>query len=222
MAYRELSRMEIVDLIRRWQAGETQRAIASHSGIARATVGKYLQAAQRLGLSAAGPPPGEAELLELARLSRVAATRPGRATPAVEPLAAHREQLEVWLRQEHLQLTRVQELLARDGLGVSYTSLRRYVRQAGLGQAPRSTVRLPETAPGELAEFDFGRLGTLVDLATGKRRTVWALVVVLVCSWCSFVWPLPQQTLEAVIEGLEASWRFFGGIPKRLILSSFR
>jgi transposase len=221
MAYRELNRMEIVDLIRRWQAGESQRTIAAHSGIARATVWKYLQAAQRLGLSAGGPSPSESQLVELARLSHGATTRPGRAAPAVEPLTAQREQIEVWLREERLQLTRVQELLARDGCRVTYTTLRRFVRQAGLGRRAPTTVRLADSAPGELAELDFGRLGPLVDPATGTRRTVWALVVVLVFSRHSFVWPLHQQTLEAVVEGLEAAWRFFGGIPKRLILDNF-
>src|SRR5687767_2007254 len=100
MGYRELKRMEIVELIRRWQAGESQRVIAVHSGIARATVGKYLQAAQRLGLSASGPPPSEAQLVQLARLSQGGAPRPGRAAPALEPLAAQREQIAIWLQRE--------------------------------------------------------------------------------------------------------------------------
>lgn len=36
-----------------------------------------------------------------------------------------------------------------------------------------------------------------------------------------FVWPLVQQTLAAVIEGLDAAWAFFGGIPHRLIMDNF-
>ena len=38
MGYRELSRMEIVEVVRRWQVGESQRAIARGSGVARETV----------------------------------------------------------------------------------------------------------------------------------------------------------------------------------------
>ena len=49
MGYRELSRMEIVEVVRRWQLGESQRAIARASGVARETVKKYLQAAEGLG-----------------------------------------------------------------------------------------------------------------------------------------------------------------------------
>src|SRR3981081_2911728 len=55
MGYRELSRMEIVEVVRRWQMGESQRAIARASGVARETVKKYLHAAEELGLTANAP-----------------------------------------------------------------------------------------------------------------------------------------------------------------------
>src|SRR5207237_6959674 len=75
--------------------------------------------------------------------------------------------------------------------------------------------------PGEAAELDFGRLGVLAAPGSGKQQIVWALVVVLCRSRHCFVWPLVQQTLGATIEGLEAAWRFFGGVPQRLILHNF-
>ncbi len=58
-------------------------------------------------------------------------------------------------------------------------------------------------------------------MTTGKKQTVWALVVVLPYSRHQFVWPLTRQTLEESIEGLEMAWRFFGGVPKRLLLDNF-
>ena len=33
--------------------------------------------------------------------------------------------------------------------------------------------------PGEVAEMDFGRLGFIHDPQSGRRHTVWALIVVL-------------------------------------------
>jgi transposase len=139
----------------------------------------------------------------------------------VARLEPYQEQIARWLRDEHLKLTRIQELLGQQGLVVTYTTLRRFVRQAGLWKAPKSTVRMAETAPGEVAELDFGKLGRLVDPATGKAKTVWALVVVLTLSRYSFVWPLFQQTLDETIAGLEAAWAFFGGVPRRLVLDNF-
>jgi hypothetical protein len=77
------------------------------------------------------------------------------------------------------------------------------------------------TAPGEVAEMDFGKLGTLVNPITGKRQVVYGMLVVLVHSRHAFLWPLMQQTVEATIEGLEQAWRFFNGLPQRLVLDNF-
>ena len=131
-----------------------------------------------------------------------------------------------------MKLTRIQELLGQQGLVVKYTTLRRFVRQAGLWKAPKSTVRMAETAPGEVAELDFGKLGRLVDPTTGKGKTVWALVIVLTMSRYSFVWPLFQQTLDETItvltldgEGIAEITTFIGherlssfGLPEEVPL----
>ena len=214
--------MEIEEVVRRWQVNESQRAIARATGLARETVKKYLAAASDLGLSATGPPPAERELVELRRLGVVATQPIMRVAPHVATLEAHRDQIATWIDHDHLLLTRVQELLlGQYGVPVAYTTLRRYVRQAGLWKQPRSTVRMAAAAPGEVAEMDFGKLGTLINPVTGRRQVVWGLLVVLVYSRYSFFWPLLQQTVEATIEGLEKAWAFFGGLPVRLIMDNF-
>ena len=38
MAYQEVSRMEIQEIIRRWQAGDSQRKIALGTGLSRDTI----------------------------------------------------------------------------------------------------------------------------------------------------------------------------------------
>ena len=61
----------------------------------------------------------------------------------------------------------------------------------------------------------------LEDQKSGRRRAVWALLVVLAHSRHCFVWPTYGQKLEEVIAGLEAAWAFFGGIPKYLVIDNF-
>ena len=228
MGYRELSRMEIQEVVRRWQAGETQRAIARGSGLARDTVKKYLHVAHKLGVRADGSPPTEAQLVRLVQAGRAATAPRTWAAPQTARLEPYREHIVAWLRDDRLQVTRVHELLApelaREGVVISYSTLERFAWR--LGVRPRrgqrgTTVRMAPTAPGEVAEMDFERLGRLVHPVTGKRQVVWALLVVLVYSRHSFLWPLGQQTVEATMEGLEQAWRFFGGLPRRLILDNF-
>ena len=103
-------------------------------------------------------------------------------------------------------------MLAQRGCPVSYASLHRFVARRNWRGRSRRTIRMEDTAPGEVAELDFGRLGLVHDPETGRRRTVWALIVVLGYSRHSFVWPTFSQKLEDVIVGLEAAWAFFGGV----------
>lgn len=51
----------------------------------------------------------------------------------------------------------------------------------------------------------------------GVRRKLWVLVVTLTVSRYMFVWPLLTQTTVALCEGLDAAWRFFDGVPKRVV-----
>jgi transposase len=131
MGYRQLSRMEIVEVVRRWQVSESQRAIARASGAARETVKKYLRAAEELGLAANGPPPSEDQLVRLVQMGRVVSARRTWASPQADRLEAYREQITTWLQGEHLQLTRVQELLDQRGVHVPYTTLERFVWRMG-------------------------------------------------------------------------------------------
>lgn len=221
MAYREVYRVQVLEIIRRWQLGESRRSIARATGLSRNTVERYVRAAVAAGVSQGGEPPGEDMLVSLAQKNQPGPSPGTVPAPLAALLETQHERIATWLGQERLQLTRVHELLLQQGVSASYTTLRRFVRKAGLGKAARSTVRMAEWPPGGAAEMDFGRLGVLTE-ATGKRKTtVWALVIVLPYSRHSFVWPLSRQTLEEVIAGLEAAWRFFRGMPKRLILDNF-
>jgi len=47
------------------------------------------------------------------------------------------------------------------------------------------------------------------------------MVTVLGYSRHEFLWPLFSQQLADVIEGLETTWAFFGGIPRYLVLDNF-
>lgn len=219
MAFKEVSRVEVTEVVRRWQGGLSLRALARATGVSRCTVRKYLQAAVAAGIRQEGTCPTEGQLLALAPLNRAGPKQAMVPTEGV--LAAWAARIEAWVRQERLQLTRVHELLGQQGCPVSYTSLRRYVARHGWADRPPSTVRMADTPAGQVAEIDFGRLGLIPDPGTGRQRVAWALVVVLCYSRHCFVWPLFQQRLEDVIEGLEAAWAFFGGVPRAVVLDNF-
>jgi len=219
VAFKEVSRVEVTEIVRRWQAGEGIRALARATGLSRNTVAKYLRVAEGSGLMRDGPSLTEEQLLALVPLN---AAGPRKVTrPTEEALQPWAERICEWLQKDRLTLTRVHELLGQGECAVSYMSLYRYVDRQGWLPGSRGTVRMADTRPGEMAEMDFGRLGLILDPESGRRRVVWALVIVLGYSRHSFVWPLMRQRLEDVIEGLEAAWGFFGGMPRYLVLDNF-
>ena len=59
MAYKEVLRVEISEVIRRWQAGESQRHIGSGTGLSKDTVGRYISATEAMGIARDGPGPDE-------------------------------------------------------------------------------------------------------------------------------------------------------------------
>ena len=199
MAYREVSRVEIAEVVRRWQSGNSQRQIATGTGLSRATVRRYIVAAMGAGLTRDGAAPSEDQLSRLAGLNLCTPRKVE--TPTEEVLAPWADQVYEWLTADRLQVTRIHELLAGRGCRVSYTSLRRFIQRRGWQRRSPATVRMGESAPGEVAEMDFGRLGLIEDPATGRRRVVWALIIVLTYSRHSFVWPTFSQKLVDVIEG---------------------
>src|SRR5437899_3173646 len=130
MAYRELGMWEILDVLRRVHRGETRAAIRRATGRSRTTVRRYLREAGKLGWEPTGTEPDEALAMAVARW-----LRPGpdaESLGSVEAqLAPHQVQLRAWLRpadgSRGLRLTKVHDLLARQGVGVPYRSLPRYV-----------------------------------------------------------------------------------------------
>ena len=217
MAYKEVSRVEIAEAIRRWQKGISLRRIASGTGLSRDTVRKYVTAAGEEGVSQKGPAPTKKQLSRLAAVGRSGPRMA--ATPADDLLTPCGDQ--VYQSVDRLKLTRILELLLERGCEVSYTSPRRFIQRRNWRRHSKTTVRMEDTPPGEVVEVDFGRLGLIHDPDTGRRRAVWALIVVLAYSRHCFVWPTLDQRLEDVIEGLESPWSFFGGVPKYMVIDNF-
>ena len=219
MACKDVLRVEISEVIRRWQAGESRRRIASGTGLSKDTVGRYISAAEALGIAQDGPGPDEEQVTSLATIGR---SGPRQAeAPTVEKLTPWADQIYQWITVDRLQLTRIQELLAERDCRVPYTSLHRFAARRHWRRRRANTVRMGESTLGEVAELDFGRLGCILDQETGRRQAVWALLVVLTYSRHSFLWPAYGQKLEEVTAGLEAAWAFFGGIPKYLVIDNF-
>lgn len=216
MAFREVRVFEVREVLRLWLRGKGQRPISELAGMDRKTVRRYIDAAVELGLDRAG---GEEQLTDLLLGQVVETVRPHRTDGRGEArrlLDAHRDQLVQWLDQDKdgLTVVKVHELLERQGVVVPERTLHRYaLDELGIGRSVRGvTVRVDDGEPGDELQVDFGMLGRIADVETGKQRDLWALVFTPVVSRYSFVWLTHRQTIDDVIAGFEAAWAFYEGV----------
>jgi transposase len=211
MAYREVSVIEIREVLRLWLAGHSLREVTRLAGLDRKTVRRYVQAAEAAGVSRGG---GDGQLTEELLGAVVGVVRPDRPRgngASWEAIAGQREQIAMWLKQD-LTLAKIHMLLGRRGVVVPYRTLHRFaVAEFGFGRR-QPTVRVADGKPGQEVQVDFGRLGLLPEPATGRRRVAQGLIFTAVYSRHMFVYPTLRQTLEDVVAGFEAAWVFFGGV----------
>jgi transposase len=210
MGFREVSVVQIKELLRRWLAGEGERTVAKAVGLARATARSYIGAAVELGLDRGG---GEVQLTDelIGQVcERVRPRRPDGHGESWRRLLAEEKQIKAWV-EDGLTVVKIGILLRRKGIDVPHRTLARFaVERCGASRRRRVTVRVDDPPPGRECQVDFGRLGLVPD--GERRRLCWALIFTCCYSRHQFVWPSFTQTTEAVIEGFEAAWRYFGGI----------
>jgi transposase len=221
VGFREVSVVEVREVLRAWLEGHGLRKVAERAGVDRKTARRYVAAAEAAGLArGAGVGAVTDELVGLV-VDAVRPARPHGHGGSWELLLAHEEQIRVWVSggdgEPALSIVKIEELLARQGVRVPYRTLHRFaVQRCGFG-VRSSTVRVLDGEPGVECQLDFAQMGLLLDPQTGRRRRVHALIFTAVVSRHMFVWLTYSQTLTAVIAGCEAAWSFFGGAFKVLV-----
>lgn len=221
MGFREVSVVEVRDVLRAWLEGHGLRKAAERAGVDRKTARRYVAAAEAAGLSREAGVEAVTDDLVGAVVEAVRPARPNGHGASWELLLGHEDQIRAWVAggegSAPLSIVKIEELLARQGVRVPYRTLHRFAAErCGFG-AKATTVRVVDGEPGVECQIDFAHMGYLTDPETGRRRKVHALIFTAVVSRHMFVWLTYSQTLAAVIAGCQAAWGFFGGAFKVLI-----
>lgn len=209
MAFREVSMLEVKEVLRRWLAGEAKKAIARAVGVSRNTVRAYVRIGVKCGLEGQRTVTDEALAAVMAELHG-AQLEPQRG----ESWAAcdrHRDFIKAKL-DDGLLLTKAHRLLMRQGVTVPYATLHRFaVSELGFGdKAP--TIPVADCAPGAEVQLDTGVMTLLEPDILGRRRRFRAWIFTSVYSRHRFVYPCFEETTKSAIEACEAAWTFFGGV----------
>ena len=216
MAYREVSVIEVREVLRAWLDDHGLRRVAELAGVDRKTARRYVEAACAAGLVREGGVGQLDDALIGAVVEAVRPVRPAGHGAAWAACQGEHEQIKGWVDQG-LTAAKIGVLLERKGVLVPYRTLARYVvERCGAGR-PGATVRVADGQPGVECQIDFARMGLVVDPVAGRRRVAHALIFTAVYSRHTFVHLTFTQTLAAVIAGCEAAWEFYGAVFKVIV-----
>jgi transposase len=209
MAYREVTMVEIKEVLRLWRAGTPKKRIAAQLALDVKTVRRYIGAAETVGLAPATPEPTEEQLAAV-----IAALAPDTGRPhgdAWQRCVEHRDEIEQLLAQR-VRLSKVRRLLQRRDIDIPYATLHRFaVAELGFGQrAP--TIPVADGEPGEELHIDTGWMTMLEPDEHGRRRRFRAWVFTPHLSRYRFVYPCFAESTATAIEACEAAWEFYGGV----------
>ena len=216
MAYREVTMLEVKEVLRLWVSGVRKKRITAQLGLNIKTVRRYLRAAQAHGLTSAASPDQLDDGLLAAVVSVV---QPGTGRPHGDGWAAcvaQRAVIERYLRAD-VRLSKIRKLLRRQGVTISYPTLRRFAMEELSWGRAAPTIPLADCGPGEEVQLDTGWMTHLAPDALGRRRRFRAWIFTPVLSRYRFVYPVFRETTETAIEACDAAWAFFQGIFRVLI-----
>jgi transposase len=181
--------------------GASMRAIAKELSISRNTVRRYVKGKRQ---------PGEYRMT----VRRRQPVRDVIRTQVEALLLAERENGVP--RKQRLTAARIHRLLLEQGETVSPVTVRRLVSEVKLSQRdPLSYAYLP-------LGYDAGRDGQVdffegvVSDASGEQSKIFILLVRACYSTRTFAYAAPNQTREALLEGLMRAFEHFGGVFQRL------
>ncbi|MGH3999883.1 MAG: IS21 family transposase, partial [Pseudonocardiaceae bacterium] len=221
MGFREVSVVEVREVLRGWLEGAGLRKVAERAGVDRKTARRYVAAAEADGLCREHGVEALTDELVGAVVAAVRPARPNGHGSSWDLLLAREERIKKWVAggegQPSLSIVKIEELLVRQGCMVPYRTLHRFAVERCGFRAGSTTVRIADGEPGVECQIDFAQMGFILDAVTGKKRRVHALIFTAVVSRHMFVWLTYSQTLVAMIAGCEAAWTFFGGCFKVLI-----
>jgi transposase len=203
MAYREVTMLEVKEVLRLWLGGVAHKRIAAQLGLNVKTVRRYVAAGQACGVTRENGPEALDDELIAAVVSRV---QPHVGRPRGDgwaECAVHRPFIERLVRRG-VRLSKVRKLLRRQGVQVSYATLRRFViTELGFGErAP--TIPVADCGPGEEIQLDTGWMTHLAPDARGRRRRFRAWIFTAVLSRYRFVYPVFRETTSGTLMSVRA------------------
>ncbi len=221
MAYKEITAMDIWEILRRYKTGHNLSAIKRGLGYDRKTVRKFIKIAHE------NPHVFESKENAIGYFNDYVEKHTGCPRSKQEKLKKyHNELVELVTDKTHpLKAKHAFEVLIDrhpELADVSYTSFKRYCSSIHYQLYPdKSTCRI-ETEPGQQIQIDYVKVGLLYDPVSKKRRVVYAFIGTLSHSRHKYTEFTFKQTQQSFVESHVKMFQFFGGVAHTIVIDNLK
>jgi transposase len=223
MANRRKTIMDITEIIRRWQSGQSIRAIKTETGYDRETIGKYIGIAISRGISKEIKLTTE-QIREILSSELTVSTHKAEKTSILEKHTEEFRQL-VTDKKNPLKAKSAFEVLSErhefNNL-VSYTTFKRFAKTYGISKDTKPATCRIEIPPASQIQVDYAKVGYLLDKAKNKRRTVYAFIGTLGNSRHKFVEFVYSQNQQSFVESHVKMFNYFGGVTESIRIDNLK
>ena len=140
--YREVTMIEITEVLRLWRDGVPKKRIAARLGLGPKTVRRYITTAETTGLPCDGGAITDAQVRDVLLALHPAGGRPR--GDGWSRCRAQQAAIQQWL-QQGIRLTKIRKLLARQGVTLTYATLHRVGTIASRWSSSISAERRPRS-----------------------------------------------------------------------------
>lgn len=221
MAYQRITKVEILEVLRRYFSGQNISQISEATGLDRKTVRKYIEGVKEKGITEFD----RDKILEI--IGEITSKLSGRPQKSITILQNYEERISQLINDIDNPLkpktafeiiTEEYELQGK----VSYSSFKRFIsgnRQIVLNG--KTTCRM-EYPAGEQVQIDYCKAGYILDPVTNKNRTVYGFIGTLSFSRHKYVEYVFSQNQQSFVNSHVNMFNFFGGAPKILLIDNLK
>ena len=219
MSYKKVVIMELSEIMRRKEAGQTISEISQASGRDRKTIRKYIW------LHSQEVKAGEEGVALSGKILQSIIEKTRKSSEKQKIFEPYHEEIQKLLSDKvnKLKIKSVYEVIRKrhEILESSLSSFKRYVRSNNLRRENITTCRI-EQAPGHETQVDYASMGKAINPLTGRKAKAFAFIGTLSSSRHKYTEFVFKQDQKSFVESHVKMFRFFGGLTKTIALDNLK
>jgi transposase len=217
--------MELSEILRRKQDGQSISEISRETGRDRKTIRKYICLVEQESIAGKQIAGKQEVVIPVTILQSIVekTRKPSDKQKIFEPYLEEIKQL-LFDEKIKLKIKSVYEVTKKRHdikEETSLSSFKRFIKANNLRKGNFTTCRI-EQAPGHEIQVDYATVGRLINPLTGRKTTVYAFIGTLCSSRHKYAEFVFKQDQRSFVESHVKMFRFFGGLTKTITLDNLK